>query len=152
MDPLNPMLLIDNWDRYILNNVYYVYYRVSSRWTLWTSIEPSTLIPSGDQPVDYGFGLFARRQFNEDDVIGVLTGDQVGEDVQTDWLVRLENGIIIDTERGRTGYVQYINDAIDTTAENNCAMDPTGVIIATTRIEPGHEILMSYGKNYWESE
>lgn len=148
----------DNWDIVDLDDdTSYIYLYVNERWNLWTSIEKSALISDTEGGVDpnFGYGLFARRRFDEGDYIGKLTGEPLtieqAEETQSIWILQLD-GLFIDTEFGVTGYVQYINDAKETTSTNNCIIADDGFIVASHLIEAGHEILVDYGSDYWSDE
>ena len=150
------MSIETNWD---LDSLDMIYFRTQNDgWRLWTIVAKSSLATLDEKlqenPCDFGYGLIAGRDFQPGDYIGKFTGFEVSEEdvnriEDTNWIVQLNN-INIDTRHGNTGFVQFVNDAFETTSTNNALMNARGYLVASENIEAGDEILCSYGPDYWE--
>jgi hypothetical protein len=138
----------------------YIFFRTENDgWQRWTYLDKSTLISDleEEKESDFGCGLFAAKDFVYGEYIGMFSGQNIAvEDLKqydsSPWLVQLADNTVIDTESGSTGYVQFVNDARDTTSTNNVTMNERGYLVVVERIPAGCEILFSYGDEYWEKE
>jgi hypothetical protein len=147
----------DNWDKDITN---YVYFRWNRRWNVWVSIKESRLVSAHGPQLDYGLGLFARRNFRIGDRIGFYSGRRLtrrqaiaSESVYVVSMVDPRDGfseIFVNGQNGTTGYIQFANDPRGTTSEANAVLEEDGFLIAIRPIRIGQEILWCYGNPYWE--
>lgn len=149
------MSITNNWD---IDEMDHIYFRtLHEGWKLWTYIAESSLIcqPEHRQDqIDFGYGLFAGRNFKTGEYIGKFTGrliniEEIDHMYDTKWIVQTQTDSI-DTRHGNTGFVQFVNDAFNTTSYNNAYINENGFLVALTNIPFRCEILMSYGTRYWE--
>lgn len=150
----------DNWDK---DEFGHVFLRWNGRWNAWTQIASSTLISdfkNQSKQLHYGLGLFALRNFQRGDLIGFYSGTRLtkrqAEKSTSAYVLEftdhndLFSDIYVNGKNGTTGYVQFANDPIHTTSTPNSLLTDFGFLQASVDIPRGHEILWSYGKQYWK--
>jgi uncharacterized protein len=114
------------------------------------AVRPST-IPGA------GLGLFARRAFAEDDLLGRYTGEALtiaelaaGRFAGSDYLLAVSATHLIAGEGPRANHTRYINHRESPNALlETSARWRTAWFVATRAIEPGEEIFFDYGEAYW---
>jgi hypothetical protein len=118
----------------------------------WTCLKNSTLFR--DRSI--GLGLFADRNFQKGECVGyyegVVISKEEAEESESDKLFELKrNGkyVVVDGQSGRTGWVQYMNDARGSRKKNNCRVKATGYVLTTRFVRKGQELLFDYGEGYW---
>ena len=129
-------------------------------------LENKTLIVKTSTIPNAGMGLFAKKDFNEGDIIGYFKGDIYTDeelykcDVTPDkyYFVGLDNGLNINCYRSND-LVKYCNDANGLTKGiyvNNGEIvvsrtHKSAYVKAITKIPAGSEIFIDYGEDYWDS-
>lgn len=107
---------------------------------------------------EVGLGLFAAHKFLKDEIIcyytgNVLSGREASDLKDRACLMRLAKGISIDAGPFPEIAAKYINDNKNVSQINaRFKKEPElyrASVIATTSIEKGDEIFVSYGKQYW---
>ncbi len=112
-----------------------------------------------------GRGLFALRHIRPGEMIGWYTGDYMrGDFSNTDdpstggtYYLQLNNQLCIDAARTDTHVSRFINDPRGSGKRANCifAVDGRTSLVrvrATRHIQPGQELLLSYGQPYWNAQ
>ncbi len=111
-----------------------------------------------------GRGVFATRHIRPGEVIGQYTGDLLRGDYSSRsdpntggvYYLQLNNHLCVDAARTDTHVSRFINDPRGTGQRPNCkfAHDGRTSIVrvrATRHIQPGQELLLSYGRTYWDA-
>lgn len=108
-----------------------------------------------------GRGLFSARKVKEGasicDYAGVIVPKaEVNRDsYDSDYVFEYEvkgKAVCVDARMLRSCYGRFINDPVDDHRVNNARAVTRGnrlIIVATTEIQPGEEIFISYGLDYW---
>jgi hypothetical protein len=131
--------------------------------------ETNSLIVKQSTIPNAGCGLFAKRDFKRDELIGYFKGNIISMtkankidatgDIRRFYFVDLENGKILDVYDSPS-LAKYANDAegitrIDGLANNAviglCNNGKMAYIKAQKLIPEGAEIFLEYGKEYWET-
>lgn len=129
----------------------------------WFKIGASTIEGAGR-------GLFAARDFDQDDVLGLYTGERTTireideEGTDDSYVLRYEatestgqsetticvdaNPKVCDSTYIHAGWVHMANDAKDA-SKTNVFFTSRGVVRAKKRIESGEELFVNYGLGYW---
>jgi len=117
------------------------------------AVRPSTIAGAGR-------GLFARRRFEEDDLLGRYTGELItfeelaaGRFAGSDYLLAVSSTHLIAGEGPRANHTRFINhsDSPNALLETS-ARWKSAWFVATRRIEPDEEIFFAYGELYWKTE
>lgn len=126
--------------------------------------DPGVCVRTSHLGQDVGYGLFARRNFDTNDVVAVYRGTlfygPVPEHVDTTFVYEFESpqyGTVYVDPQGHDCPAQFANDAEGPVRvdglENNTVFDdahPRSVVLRATRpIRNGEEIFVSYGSDYW---
>lgn len=110
-----------------------------------------------------GQGLFAKTSITKDSRIIEYTGrittwDEVKADWQNVYLYTVNERHVIDARRHKKMLARFVNDAAGLTRikgiRNNARFENEGkrvFIVATRHIKAGEEILVPYGKSYWNT-
>lgn len=114
-----------------------------------------------------GLGLFSKKDFNVDDIICEFSGELIDESEvdrrnkkkSGDYFIDMGGDITLDSYNSDC-LAKYANDADGpnkvTGLTNNSEIvvfkdDFSACIVATRPIKKGEEILVSYGKSYWDN-
>lgn len=108
-----------------------------------------------------GNGLFATKEFKKDEKIDEYCGKKLNQqqfehrsDEKTSYVLELKKGHYIDACRTNSCPARYANDPRGTKQPANADFksnwDHTAVNVkANCKIQPGKEILVKYGQQYW---
>eukprot|EP00747_Dinoflagellata_sp_TGD_P031378 gnl/TRDRNA2_/TRDRNA2_135237_c1_seq1.p1 gnl/TRDRNA2_/TRDRNA2_135237_c1~~gnl/TRDRNA2_/TRDRNA2_135237_c1_seq1.p1 ORF type:complete len:342 (+),score=29.43 gnl/TRDRNA2_/TRDRNA2_135237_c1_seq1:56-1027(+) len=103
------------------------------QWLRWTQVRPSTV---------HGLGLFADRAFCTGDLIGIYDGLELDpasiRAYESDMMVKLATGRVVDGRYGKAGLVQFANY---NSSHPNAQMLVNGSMLALRPILDGEEIL-----------
>jgi uncharacterized protein len=107
-----------------------------------------------------GKGLFTKKTIKKDEIICYFSGELIDEEeaeirdvgIRGHYFVQLASGKILDTYHA-SSFGKWVNDAKDK-RKNNGKIYTTlsgkrAYISATKTIQPGSEIFVDYGKQYW---
>lgn len=109
-----------------------------------------------------GMGLFAKMVFKKGDTIieyvgEMTTWEKVKDDAENNYIFHIDDEHVIDAKNDLKSFGRYVNDAAGLTrvkgVKNNAMYEEKGYqvfIIADKDILPGEEILVAYGKEYWQ--
>lgn len=118
-------------------------------------VQPST-IPGA------GLGLFTTEFIKKGSVVieykgRITTWKEVKDDSTNAYIYKITNNHVIDARRTMKALARYANDACGLVRikgiNNNCVYFNDGkraFIEATRNIEAGSELLVAYGKDYWD--
>ena len=111
-----------------------------------------------------GKGVFATTHISPGEIIGLYTGDMVrGDFSRRDdpntggvYYLQLNSRLCIDAARTDTHVSRFINDPRGSGLRPNCRFVHDGRtstvrVKATRHIQPGQELLLSYGRTYWDA-
>ena len=120
------------------------------------------LIVKASRVPEWGMGLFTKKFIAKGTRIveykgRITTWKQVKNDSENEYMYAISNARVIDAKRRRKAFARYANDACGIKRirglANNCVYvhDKGKVFIQSIRdIAAGSEILVSYGKEYWD--
>jgi uncharacterized protein len=127
------------------------------------TIKPQYLEIKPSQIPNAGLGLFTKVFIPVGSLVieykGVVTTwDAVKEQIDNDYIYYISRNHVIDAAPTPKSLARYANDAKGLTQlpgiNNNCIfkkMEGRVFIKARANIQPGSEILVSYGKQYWDT-
>lgn len=101
-----------------------------------------------------GLGLFAKRPFKRGEFIMEYVGEHITHD-EADrrggkYLFTVNEEVVIDGKE-RTNLARYINHGCEPNVEAESDDDENKIrIYAVRKIEPGEELTVDYGKEYWD--
>ncbi len=108
-----------------------------------------------------GNGLFTKRLIKKNELICYFAGDVIDDEeadrrcvgVRGHYFVRLASGRLLDTYHSKS-QARWVNDAKDRRRNNSKIFSDlrgTYAYISSIKIiQPGSEIFVAYGKQYWE--
>lgn len=104
-----------------------------------------------------GLGLFVRRLFYEDELLGPYTGELItyldlaaGRFSGSNYLLGLNETYLIAGEGPKANYTRYINHSSEPNALLVVSVRwKNAHFVATRRIEVGEEVFFDYGEAYW---
>ncbi len=111
---------------------------------------------------DAGKGLFTNKLIKKGEIICYFTGELINEaeaerrdvGVRGRYFVQLPSGKILDTYHSDS-FARYVNDARNKRKNNSkifsSASGTRAYISATKNIQPGSEIFVDYGAQYWKA-
>mmetsp|Transcript_20501 Transcript_20501/g.26570 ORF Transcript_20501/g.26570 Transcript_20501/m.26570 type:complete len:139 (-) Transcript_20501:1756-2172(-) len=120
---------------------------------IWTGLRVDQSLIS-----DAGYGLFAQRSFEPDEVIceyrgRVLSLAQVLRLKDTTYVMGLSMNVHLDANDAFQVPGRYVNDNFDETKLNAKFIKYPKLwkakVVATRTIQPGDEIYAPYGESYW---
>lgn len=113
-----------------------------------------------------GKGLFAKKEYDVDDYICKFTGDYIDADelkrrdiggARSAYFIYIDDDTTLDVYNSKC-FAKYANDAEGFKKirgkRNNAALTQSGKTIyirAIKHINPGDEIFVGYGKDYWDN-
>jgi hypothetical protein len=111
-----------------------------------------------------GKGVFATTHIRPGEVIGLYTGDLIRDDFSRrddpskggTYYLQLNSRLCIDGARTDAHVSRFINDPRGSGQRPNCTFAHDGRsstvrVRATRHIQPGQELLISYGRTYWDA-
>ena len=108
-----------------------------------------------------GQGLIATREFRRNQAVADYTGDLVQTTGRTEggpYFLELTPGLSVDAARTNAADGRWVNDPRGTKRRPNAHLGPqrgaqgqAGRVIADKRIRPGEEVLVRYGRAYWNA-
>lgn len=115
-------------------------------------VKPSSVMGAGQ-------GLFVRRAFVEDELLGPYTGELItyidlaaGRFSGSDYLLGITETYLIAGEGPQANYTRYINHSLTPNALLVVsARWKRAHFVATRTIEPGEEVFFDYGEEYWRN-
>jgi hypothetical protein len=101
-----------------------------------------------------GFGVFTKDFIPKDALIDGYFGDFMTFS-NSKYYFCIKDGVGINAINYPRCYMAMINDAHQTTFTNNCRFEVdtntnTVTVWSKVDIQPGEELLISYGKDYWD--
>lgn len=122
--------------------------RFHARKVLGVRVGPSTVIGAG-------LGLFATREFHENEVIEQYKGPMyIGNAPNKAFIYGFEtsDGVLYNPFNPTDNFTRFINDGI-LEHFNNCQfVERAGKVFVKTikKVRPGEEFFVSYGPRYWQ--
>jgi len=125
---------------------------------LHTKVDKGFIVKASTIP-NAGKGLFASKEFKKGEEIGQYTGDKLTRN-QADAIPDAQGAYIlchidecVDARRTNSTPLRYMNDPRGTGKRSNARFVASNrfAVRTTKKVKKGEELLVEYGRRYWEN-
>ena len=115
------------------------------------------LINNTEHILNGQYGIFATRNFNVFDIIGVYTGSVIKSEYSDRYTARINDNLSISANKCGNE-TRFINDYRNIADNCNCKLSYANInninmriVIVTNPIKKNQELLLDYGEGYWNT-